>query len=48
MKYFYLVTGLRIRIIKTALKLIACFLYVVRVVLDNGPAYANWYDFSSF
>lgn len=33
--------GLRIRIIKTALKLIACLLYVVRVVFDSGPA--DWW-----
>ena len=35
--------GLQIRIIKTALKLLTCLLYVIRVMIDTGPIYANWY-----
>ncbi|KAI1290456.1 Potassium channel subfamily T member 1 [Halotydeus destructor] len=36
-------SSLRIRIIKMALKLIACLLYIARVVLDNGPSHAACY-----
>lgn len=35
-------SGLQIRIIKTALKLFTCLLYVIRVVFDYGPIQANW------
>lgn len=34
--------NLYVRSFKLALKLVACCLYVCRVILDRGPAYANW------
>ncbi|KAI1290455.1 Potassium channel subfamily T member 1 [Halotydeus destructor] len=37
-------SSLRIRIIKMALKLVACILYIVGVVLDAGPSYATCFN----
>lgn len=31
-----------IRTAKLILKVLACYLYVCRVILDRGPAQANW------
>ncbi|GFT43018.1 putative potassium channel [Nephila pilipes] len=35
-------SSLRIRIFNLIVKLVACLLYVIRVVLDRGPSYAVW------
>ncbi|XP_055925571.1 potassium channel subfamily T member 2-like, partial [Argiope bruennichi] len=37
-------SSLRIRIFNLIVKLVACLLYVIRVVLDRGPSYAVCYD----
>lgn len=34
--------GLRIRIANLFFKLLTCFLYILRVVMDNDPIYATW------
>jgi hypothetical protein len=34
--------SLYVRSAKLILKILACYLYVYRVILDRGPAYANW------
>ncbi|XP_054713397.1 potassium channel subfamily T member 1-like [Uloborus diversus] len=37
-------SSLRIRIFNLVIKLVACLLYVLRVMLDRGPSYAVCYD----
>ncbi|KAG8182946.1 hypothetical protein JTE90_003324 [Oedothorax gibbosus] len=37
-------SSLRIRIFNLVVKLVACLLYVIRVILDRGPSYAVCYD----
>ncbi|XP_064458746.1 potassium channel subfamily T member 2-like isoform X4 [Ornithodoros turicata] len=39
-------SSLRIRVIRLVVKIVACLLYVLRVVLDRGPLYATCYDCS--
>lgn len=34
--------------VKTVLKLVTCLLYVLRVIIDQGPSVANWYVLVSF
>lgn len=34
--------SLYVRATKLVLKVLACYLYVCRVILDRGPMYANW------
>ena len=34
--------SLYVRTAKLILKVLACYLYVCRVILDRGPAHANW------
>ena len=34
--------SLYVRCAKLTLKFLACYLYVCRVILDRGPAFANW------
>lgn len=36
--------GLRIRVIRLVVKIVACLLYVGRVALDRGPRFATCYQ----
>ncbi|GFY62839.1 hypothetical protein TNIN_429001 [Trichonephila inaurata madagascariensis] len=41
---YFSISGLRIRIFNLIVKLVACLLYVIRVVQDRGPSYAVCFD----